>query len=1252
MLGEVQIVQRWRTMTRLLLCAFALFLGVSAPLASAQCTESGSPNGTVDLAGGEECDDDNNTNSDGCSNTCEIESGYACAPPLTLDDIEVQNAVGGARPARWVTSGLSATQTVNTTEPTIGRLPGADGLAAIYTFDIRVNTAGDDDFIGFVLGYDSNEVTSATADYILIDWKQTDQTICGGLARAGMAVSRVTGASTTANGCDFWLHSGVVSEFARSPMAPAGIGNVGWSDNTTHRFVIRYSPTTIRLSVDGVEQLNIAPPPGESFPAGEIGLYGLSQDTVQYTVISPTAPSICNQPPEGDDQERWVVTGTPSVSFGVPSGFSDPNGDGLDSAAVRVTDFPADATTTDPGSGAAAGTIVIAPDDASIPQDYAAVYEFCDDDAVIPLCGEAEVLVRYNDPPSAPDSSESVFEGQMVTYPIAGFVADTSTNVVTPPGGTGGLDEGSIVVGSSASGPFATTVSTALGGTCRITGGEIVYTAPTGDAVLGMVDHCFVRVCETLPSAEPRACDVADFAFRIPDCACVVGDECLGEGVVNPANGCESCRRAVSSTSWTSADGCTPCTDDSMCPESTPACDGESGTCVPCTADRYCPDEAPVCDVEARSCEGCTSDAECGAIDPSLPICLDDGSCGECDLDAHCPDDEPVCDPESNECRGCGLDTECMSIDSDEPICAVDDGLCVECTDGAEHCPLAEPICDAASGTCGPCSSDAECEATDPAAPVCDEGTCVECTSNDHCSGTLVCDLETNRCEPCSSDSECTDPDAPFCEADSGLCVSCTEDSHCPGDSPVCDPEEYACVVCTMDVHCPAPNVCDPETNTCGPQCDSDADCIALDPEIPVCDGGTCVECLSDSDCGEGEVCDVEARACEPAPCSSDDECTGETFPVCDLDEGVCVGCNTSEDCEGDLVCDPSSGACAPSCTTDSDCPAETPACVESEGVCVECDEDRYCPEDAPICDVEARTCGECGSDEHCESPLPVCDTERAECVECNTSEDCEGALLCDPHSNRCVPCLVDDECEGDLTCEPALGMCVDGCVSDDDCGEPLPACDVGDGTCYECLDDSHCSDDEICYPGRFCAPQCTSDEMCPEDLRCDVEDGRCVECVSDDDCEGDFVCNDAGSCQPPCLTDDECLDPALPACSDENRCVECSESNVSACAEDEVCNVDDGICVSCIPGDDSSCEGNPSGTLCLDSGEEPRCGCVDDDDCGVGNSCDLEVGACVPAPESGGYAGGAWCSASTQGNGTFLALLLGALLLRRRRRN
>lgn len=52
-------------------------------------------------------------------------------------------------------------------------------------------------------GYNTGDLTRPTADYLIVDWKQADQSGTCGIGKRGLAISRVTGAPVTD---EFWAH--------------------------------------------------------------------------------------------------------------------------------------------------------------------------------------------------------------------------------------------------------------------------------------------------------------------------------------------------------------------------------------------------------------------------------------------------------------------------------------------------------------------------------------------------------------------------------------------------------------------------------------------------------------------------------------------------------------------------------------------------------------------------------------------------------------------------------------------------------------------------------------------------------------------------------------------------------------------------------------------------------------------------------------------------------------------------------------
>lgn len=142
---------------------------------------------------------------------------------------------------------------------------------------IRVNTTGDDDYIGFVLGFNPGDLTASSTDFLIVDWKQGNQGSFGCTANAGLSISRATaGLGNNAGG---WCHVGDgVTELARANT----LGNTGWADLTEYTFSIEYTSSNVKVFVDNVLQLDV----NGSFSNGRFGFYNYSQEQVQYAGIT------------------------------------------------------------------------------------------------------------------------------------------------------------------------------------------------------------------------------------------------------------------------------------------------------------------------------------------------------------------------------------------------------------------------------------------------------------------------------------------------------------------------------------------------------------------------------------------------------------------------------------------------------------------------------------------------------------------------------------------------------------------------------------------------------------------------------------------------------------------------------------------------------------------------------------------------------------------------------------------------------
>jgi hypothetical protein len=155
----------------------------------------------------------------------------------------------------------------------------------------------DDDYVGFAIGFEPGDATSASAEYLLVDWKKITQTFNfdtpsttpGSTADAGLAVSRVTGVPTAD---EFWGHvefdthpGGAVEELARADT----LGATGWSFNTTYTFRFVFTETRLQVYVNGTLELDVS----GDFPDGRFAFYNFSQARVTYSAVELVPAGTC-----------------------------------------------------------------------------------------------------------------------------------------------------------------------------------------------------------------------------------------------------------------------------------------------------------------------------------------------------------------------------------------------------------------------------------------------------------------------------------------------------------------------------------------------------------------------------------------------------------------------------------------------------------------------------------------------------------------------------------------------------------------------------------------------------------------------------------------------------------------------------------------------------------------------------------------------------------------------------------------------
>ena len=199
-------------------------------------------------------------------------------------------AVSGFGSGVWMVSPdlLSVLQTVNG-QPTFFY---SDFLAFDNKVEgkIMVEGGGDNDYIGFAMGFQPEDTSNADADYLLIDWKQGTQNFNfgspsgtpGSTAARGLAVSRVFGVPTAD---ELWGHINFdhptsdldngLEELARG----LTLGDTGWERNREYLFAFELSATSFRVFVDDALEINLT----GNFIDGRVAFYNFSQANVKYS---------------------------------------------------------------------------------------------------------------------------------------------------------------------------------------------------------------------------------------------------------------------------------------------------------------------------------------------------------------------------------------------------------------------------------------------------------------------------------------------------------------------------------------------------------------------------------------------------------------------------------------------------------------------------------------------------------------------------------------------------------------------------------------------------------------------------------------------------------------------------------------------------------------------------------------------------------------------------------------------------------
>jgi hypothetical protein len=200
-------------------------------------------------------------------------SQVAAAEVITdISDWVVENE--DTTDANWTYDGESNSwfQSVNTSDLTVLYDPSGQSLGKAISGDISVQTIADDDYIGFVVGYNEGDKQGGEdTGYLLLSWKQATQ----GSLTVGMDLFYMENS----------LYSSSVYGSSSQPISRSNdYENVGWDDFVEYSFDIAYSGSYLAIYVNDELQYSITPGDAgvETFNEGSFGFYNFSQSSVLY----------------------------------------------------------------------------------------------------------------------------------------------------------------------------------------------------------------------------------------------------------------------------------------------------------------------------------------------------------------------------------------------------------------------------------------------------------------------------------------------------------------------------------------------------------------------------------------------------------------------------------------------------------------------------------------------------------------------------------------------------------------------------------------------------------------------------------------------------------------------------------------------------------------------------------------------------------------------------------------------------------
>ncbi len=216
-------------------------------------------------------------------------SAHAAPVDLGSWSVVAPDLAGGQSPGNWVLSSGNTVveQTVNA-DPSFF-LNNLNQTSYAMDGSWKVNTTSDDDFMGFVFGYQN------PGSFYVFDWKQYDQNAGSvyGYANAGMTVRKMTGVSTHP---EYWINTADTGNM--EILATNHGSGLGWADNKEYDFHLDFEPGEFSIVVkDGATVLWEDTIYDSTYSSGQFGFYNYSQSNVLYSGFEQTGGVIVGTVP-------------------------------------------------------------------------------------------------------------------------------------------------------------------------------------------------------------------------------------------------------------------------------------------------------------------------------------------------------------------------------------------------------------------------------------------------------------------------------------------------------------------------------------------------------------------------------------------------------------------------------------------------------------------------------------------------------------------------------------------------------------------------------------------------------------------------------------------------------------------------------------------------------------------------------------------------------------------------------------------